>query len=253
MTRLTGAAMEGLRGRAFVVTGGATGIGRAISQRLVREGANVAIAQLGAAEREPVAGAWMAEADIRDQQAVSSFVAAAVSEFGRIDGLVNNAAQLGPLAPILEHPPELFEAMLQTNLKGPFLMLTEVARRLAGTGTGGAIVNISSIAGLAAEEFAAGYVSAKFGLVGLTRSAAMELAEYRIRVNAVAPGPVMTPGALAIGPLGNKPLTPKYARRAPLSAEVQADEVAGAVAFLLSDDARAITGVVLPVDAGYLA
>jgi NAD(P)-dependent dehydrogenase (short-subunit alcohol dehydrogenase family) len=128
-----------------------------------------------------------------------------------------------------------------------------VARRLADAGTGGAIVNISSIAGLAAEEFAAGYVSAKFGLVGLTRSAAMELAEYRIRVNAVAPGPVMTPGALAIKPLRGEPLRPKYPRRAPLAAEVQPEEVAGAVAFLLSDDARAITGVVLPVDAGYLA
>jgi NAD(P)-dependent dehydrogenase (short-subunit alcohol dehydrogenase family) len=245
--------MEGLRGRAFVVTGGATGIGRAISERLIREGAEVAIAQLGAAEREPVAGAWIAEADVRNQGSVAEFVSAAESRFGSLYGLVNNAAQLGPLVPILDHPPDLYEAMLRTNLEGPFLMLTEVARRLVATGSGGTIVNISSIAGLAAEEFAAGYVSAKFGLIGLTRSAAMELAEHRIRVNAVAPGPVMTPGALAIGPLRDKPLTAKYARQPPLAPDVQPDEVAGAVAFLLSDDARAITGVVLPVDAGYLA
>ncbi|HEY7144206.1 MAG TPA: SDR family oxidoreductase [Streptosporangiaceae bacterium] len=245
--------MRGLRGRAFIVTGGATGIGRAISQRLVSEGAGVAIAQLGAAGQEPVPGAWMAEADVRDQDRVAGFVTETVSRFGRLDGLVNNAAQLGPLAPILEHPPQLYRTMLATNLEGPFLFLTEVARVMAEAGTAGAIVNITSIAGMTAEEFAAGYMAAKFGLVGLTRSAAMELGEHKIRVNAVAPGPVMTPGALAISPLGGAPLTPKYARRAPLAPEVDPEDVAAAVAFLLSDDARAITGTVLPVDAGYLA
>jgi NAD(P)-dependent dehydrogenase (short-subunit alcohol dehydrogenase family) len=245
--------MEGLRGRAFIVTGGATGIGRAISQRLVREGANVAIAQLGAAGQQPVPGAWMAEVDVRDQESVSAFVTETAGRFGRIDGLVNNAAQLGPLAPILQHPPDLYRTMLRTNLEAPFLVLTEVARRLVASGSPGAIVNISSIAGLAAEEFAAGYISAKFGLVGLTRSAAMELGEHRIRVNAVAPGPVMTPGALAIGSLSGAELTPKYGRQPPLAPDVDPHDVASAVAFLLSDDARAITGVVLPVDAGYLA
>jgi len=245
--------MEGLHGRTYVVTGGATGIGRAISERLIREGANVAIAQLGADECDPVTGAWMAETDVRDQGSVTRFVAAAENQFGNLRGLVNNAAQLGPLVPILDHTPQLYEAMLRTNLEGAFLMLTEVARKLVSAGSGGVIVNIASIAGLAAEEFAAGYVSAKFGLVGLTRSAAMELAEHRIRVNAVAPGPVMTPGALAIASLSERTLTARHVRQPLLAPEIQPEDVAGAVAFLLSDDARAITGVTLPVDAGYLA
>jgi NAD(P)-dependent dehydrogenase (short-subunit alcohol dehydrogenase family) len=244
--------MHGLRDRVYLVTGGATGIGRAITERLLAEGAAVGVGNLGAAGLAAPPGARLAELDVRDRASVERFVANAADHFGRLDGVVNSAGKIGPLRPLLDHGPELFRDMLEVNLEGPFLVTTAAARIMIAAGAVGSVVNVASLAGLTAEEFAAGYVASKFGLVGLTRAMAMELAEHRIRVNAVAPGAVLTDAAREVMKTHTH-LTAKYGRTAPLKPTVSAEQVAAAAAYLLSDDAAAVTGITLPVDGGYLA
>jgi NAD(P)-dependent dehydrogenase (short-subunit alcohol dehydrogenase family) len=245
-----------LEGRAAVVTGGATGIGRAIVERLVAEGARVAIGQLASERHTAPAGAELWELDVRDEHAVQAFVARAAAELGSLEIAVSNAAITGPpaIAPFLEHPVSRFRDVLETNLVGPFVLAQAAAAVMVGGGRGGRIINIASVNSFVAEEFAAGYVSSKAGILGLTRAAAVELAPHGITVNAVAPGQIFSDAGREAESLRSADdLVYRHYRDAPLGAGGEPSDVAGAVVYLASDDARFVTGTTIVVDGGYLA
>lgn len=249
--------MRRLEKRVAVITGGATGIGRAIAERFIAEGAFVAIGQLDASSHPPPSGAKIFELDVRDPEGVQAFIAWTVEDLGRLDIAVSNAALTGPaaIAPLLEHPADLFEDILATNLTGAFLVAQAAAKAMINQGEGGRIINIASVDAFVAEEFAAGYVAAKTGLLGLTRACAVELASHGITVNAIAPGQIFTEAGIEAVELRERPDGPRYRfyREAPLGAGGFPGDVAGTAAFLASNDGRWITGATVVVDGGFLA
>ena len=249
--------MGRLDGYAAAITGGATGIGRAIAERFLAEGARVVIGQLDAAAHSPPEGAELWDLDVREPAEVTAFISRAANVIGGLDVVVSNAAITGPpaVSPLMEHPVELFRDILATNLVGPFLVAQASARVMIAAGTGGSIINMASVDSFVAEEFAAGYVSAKSGLIGLTRACAVELAPHGIRANAIAPGQIFSEAGSAADLLRDDASAPTYRhyREAPLGAGGQPTDVAGAAVFLASADARWISGATLVVDGGFLA
>jgi NAD(P)-dependent dehydrogenase (short-subunit alcohol dehydrogenase family) len=245
-----------VEGLVTAVTGGATGIGRAIAERFVAEGAQVVVGQLGAERAAHVAGTSMAELDVREEEGVERFVAGVVERHGGLDVLVNNAALTGPpvLAPLLEHSPQLFRDVLETNLMGTFLMTKAAARAMIAGDRQGRIINLASIDSFVAEEFAAGYVASKAGILGLTRASAVELAPHRITVNAIAPGQIFTEAGTAANEMvGGHAFAYRHYRAGPLGEGGEPGDVAAVAAFLASPECRWISGTTVVVDGGYLA
>lgn len=244
-------------GRVVVVTGGAAGIGAACARRFVAEGARVVLGDIDAAgasalARELDAGRGVAAAhavDVSDAAAVEALVAAAVARFGRLDVMVNNAG-IGSVGQTPDLPLEDWRRTLAVDLDSVFYGCRAAIPRLRAAG-GGAIVNTASVSGLGGDYRLPAYNAAKGGVVNLTRSVALDHAREGIRCNAVCPGATETP--LSQGILANQPLLAEFCRRIPIGRIARADEVASAVAFLASDDAAYITGVMLPVDGGLLA
>ena len=239
--------------RIAVVTGGSRGIGRAVCLELARRGAHVALCYAGneAAAKETVAAceaegarAMAVRCDVSDESQVKALMDAALKEFGRIDILVNNAGitRDGLLMTMKEAD---FDAVLDANLKGAFLCMKAVSRPMMKQRYG-RIVNLSSVVGLRGNAGQANYAASKAGLIGLTKSAARELASRGITVNAVAPGFIDTDMTAAL---------PEAAREAllasiPMARLGQPQDVARAVAFFAGPDAGYITGQVLCVDGG---
>ena len=241
-----------LTGKTAIVTGGSRGIGRAICLELARRGANIVFSYAGnaAAAEETVklveeagATARAVQGDVTSADSAKELVEAA-KELGGVDILVNNAGiTRDKLAARMSE--EDFDAVIATNLKGAFLMTKAVLRPMMRAKSG-AIVNMASVVGIMGNAGQANYAASKAGLVGMTKSVAREVASVGIRVNAVAPGYIETDMTAAM---------PEAAQQAMCSAIPAAragkpEDVAHAVAFLVSDEAAYITGQVLAVDGG---
>ena len=246
----------GLQGRVFVVTGAAQGIGEACVRRLVADGAAVALWDIDDAHGAALATALAAggarvayqHCNVAARAEVDAALAATLATFGRVDGLFNNAG-IFKAAPFLDITEADWDAVLDVNLKGHFLVGQAVARQLAAQGQGGAIVNMSSVNARLTIASIASYNASKGGIDQLTRVMALALAEHGIRVNAVAPGTIATELA-AKAVLTSDEAKARIMSRTPMKRLGQPAEVANVVAFLLSDAASYMTGETVLVDGG---
>jgi 3-hydroxybutyrate dehydrogenase len=248
--------------RVAIVTGGASGIGRAVAERLAADGCRVAVVDLNSAQAGVVAGAIggvAIQADLSRRADCRRAVDETVAHFGRVDILVNNAG-FQHIAPIAEFPEDAWDKLLAVMLTAPFLLTKYVWPGLAERGWG-RIVNVSSIHGKVASPFKAGYVSAKHGLIGLTRTAALEGGSAGITVNAICPAYVRTPlvenqiaeqaQRLGIGP--DAVVSDVMLESAAIKRLIEPDEIAALVAYLCSNVAGAVTGAAWDIDMGWTA
>ncbi len=250
----------GLRGRVAIVTGGSRGIGRAVALDFARSGVDVAFNFLdtGGEEREEAMSVvrqlrelevrvFCRACDVGDPDQVRDFVAAAVEELGSVHILVNNAG-IGRDRALWHMSDEEWRSVLETNLSGVFHTTREVAPHMRAQ-EWGKIVNVTSVHGLRSEFGLANYSASKAGIIGFTRSTAVELGPKNINVNAVAPGYIRTTRLTARVPAE---ILDRARERSVLGRLGDPQDVAGVVLFLCSEVARHITGVVIPIDGGYL-
>ena len=254
--------MGGLEGRRAIVTGAASGIGRAIAEDLASLGARVLVTDINADDGERVASSikgLFERADMSNRRECDDVVARAIREWQGIDILVNNAG-LQHVAPVEEFPVDRWEHIVRTMLFGAFYLTRATIPHMYASGWG-RIVNIASVHGLVASPYKSAYVSAKHGLLGFTKTIALEAAEKGVTVNAVCPSYVRTPlvekqiadqaevhGIPAEAVIRDIMLAPAAIKRL-----LEPSEVAAYVRFLCSDDASAITGAVQVMDAGWTA
>lgn len=249
--------MKGLSGKSIVVTGGGSGIGAAVAHMLGEAGCKVTVADLNPGNAAAVAEAIVAAggtaqavtANVADEASVNAMVAAAVSAFGRLDGACNAAGvpQVGKL--LHEVSLDEWDKCHAVNLRGLFLCNRAEIAAMLETG-GGSIVNIASTAAMVGFPNGAEYCASKAGAMGLTRGAAIDYATRGIRINAVLPGGTLTPmlkGAMALDP----GLEPALAAVHPMNRFGQPEEIAGAVRWLLSDEASFATGTSFAIDGGH--
>jgi NAD(P)-dependent dehydrogenase (short-subunit alcohol dehydrogenase family) len=247
-------------GRVAVVTGGASGIGRALVERWLTDGGAVVVVDSDAA----VAAAYETElasrgqsdkvafvhADVSDEADIAHSAAAAVDTFGGIDAWFSNAGITGVWAPTVDIEVADFDRVVAVLLRGVFLGAKHAARQMIAQGRGGAIVNTASVGGLVGGGGPMVYSAAKAGVLSMTRSMAVELGPHRIRVNAVCPGAILTPmmhrgdPEAAIQRLNGRQPWPDYGRP---------EHLASVMAFLASDDATFVTGEAVVVDGGLVA
>ncbi|NUU23372.1 MAG: SDR family oxidoreductase [Streptomycetaceae bacterium] len=247
--------MRGLDGKTAVLTGGARGIGAATALRLAEEGVAVALGDLHGDEAERIADKIRADGgralavrmNLRDDASVRALADAAVDAFGGIDLLVNNAGgSLGPDRNVLDNDDRVWSSTWDLNLMGTVRVTRAVLPRLLERG-GGAIVNIASGSGTLATPTLAAYGTSKAAVIQLTRNIVAAYSHLGVRCNAICPGMILTPGATAAMPAE---AIERIVARVPMGRAGTPEDIAGLVAYLLSDDAGYVTGQVMHCDGG---
>jgi NAD(P)-dependent dehydrogenase (short-subunit alcohol dehydrogenase family) len=255
-----------LDGKVAVVTGGASGIGRGIVERFLAKGAKVVIADVQRELGEVLASDAGADTlfhhtDVGDQAQVAELVTATVEKFGGLHVMVNNAGISSPLKKGLFHEDlEEFDRVMRVNLLGVMAGTRDAARHMAEHG-GGSIINISSIGGIQPGGGVTSYRASKAAVIHFSKSAAIELAHYEVRVNCIAPGNIPTPLLQTAATDEDRERLERFEAKIrqqmrddrPLKREGTADDVAEAVLYFATDRSRYVTGTVLPVDGGTVA
>ncbi|MGQ4537620.1 glucose 1-dehydrogenase [Dermabacteraceae bacterium P7074] len=255
--------MKRFEGKAVVITGGAGGIGLSTALRLASEGAKLTLVDISedglatakqqVLENSPQAEVLTYAADVSNEEHVKGYVSATLEAYGSIDGFFNNAGIDGKRFPMDDYTAEEFERVMKINSTGVFLGLKHVLAQMEKQGSG-AVVNTASIGGLRGWSSQYGYIASKHAVVGMTQAAAVEFAAKGIQVNAVAPGGIKTPMAAEamakLNPEDPAAAERQFTARVPAKRMGTPEEIAGAVAFLLSEDAGFINGHVLLVDGG---
>ncbi|HEX4209250.1 MAG TPA: glucose 1-dehydrogenase [Candidatus Binataceae bacterium] len=249
-----------LDGKVALITGAGSGIGRATSTIFAREGARLILADVvedaGQATLQTIkqagAEAIFVKTDVSQSAEVEALIAKAVSTYGRLDCAFNNAGIEGAGALTHKCTAENWNRVIAINLTGVWMCMRAEITQMLLQGGGGAIVNTSSLAGLAGTKGGPAYVASKHGVVGLTKAAALEYGKLGIRVNAVCPGPIRTPMMERIMG-GSESAEQRFIKGEPLRRFGQPSEIGEAVAWLCSDRASYVTGLPMPVDGGAIA
>lgn len=246
--------MGRFEGKTIVVTGGASGIGEATVRKIVSEGGQVVIADLQSDLGEALvtelgSSTRFIKTDVTQEQNIIDAIELAQSEFGTLDGMVNNAGVVGAIGSILEISAEAYDHTMSILSRAVFLGVKHAARAMKPQGRG-AIVSLASTAGITGGLGPHVYTMAKHGVVGLTKSAASELSAYGIRINAIAPGGTVTPMTAALAGGDTELITQSICETSPLGFACMPQDIANAIVFALSEDARYMTGQTMVIDAG---
>jgi NAD(P)-dependent dehydrogenase (short-subunit alcohol dehydrogenase family) len=247
-----------LKGKSALITGASRGIGAAIAEAFVAHGARVVLAARTVSDMDVLADrirrsggdVRVIGTDITDAAQVDAAVQLAVSEFGRLDIAVNNAGVSQKRIDFHELAPDAFDHTLSVNVRCLFRAMQSQIRAMLAGGSG-SIVNIASVTSVIGVANMAAYCASRHAVVGLTKSAALDYATRNIRINAVAPGPVMT-AQLKAGGAATPQGTEAMRSAIPMGRIGEPDEISGAVVFMASDAASFVTGAYLPVDGGYI-
>ncbi|MSV61345.1 MAG: SDR family oxidoreductase [Actinobacteria bacterium] len=245
-------------GKVALITGGASGLGEATARLLVAEGGKVIIADYGVERGEAVAKslgdkAIFAQCDVTKEADVAAAVDAGIAKFGRLDSAFANAGIVGVVGPIADTPMDDFDKTMAVLIRGVFLTFKHAARGIIASGNGGCIIGTASVAGVQGGLGPHAYAMAKSGVIGLARSAASELAAFKIRANSIAPGSIptgMTAHVIAGDPNDLKTASERIGSMSPLGRAAHANDIAETALFLFSEGGSYITGQNITVDAG---